>query len=168
MVVQLEIVSRLKIEFVHSTIYLKCCWNWHYTPIKSINHILYKYTGFWLADIYSWCIFNVFFIFRTNFVFIPFSPSPGYLHENINIFAKMYLSSLLSRASRTPLPETPPPKHSDSLFFFYMWKVTWIILRPLSALSLDEGLNALSDKNPSGCWLGQPTNQMSDISAYAH
>jgi hypothetical protein len=31
--------------------------------------------------------------------------------------------------------------------------LTWIILRPLSALSLDEGLNALSDKNPSGCWL---------------
>jgi hypothetical protein len=39
---------------------------------------------------------------------------------------------------------------------------------PLSALSLDEGLNALSGKNPSGCWLVQPTNQMSDISAYAH
>ncbi len=46
--------------------------------------------------------------------------------------------------------------------------ITWIILRPLSALSLDEGLNALSGKNPSGCWLVQPTNQMSDISAYAH
>jgi hypothetical protein len=46
--------------------------------------------------------------------------------------------------------------------------VTWIILRPLSALSLDEGLNSLSGKNPSGCWLVQPTNQMSDISAYAH
>jgi hypothetical protein len=29
-------------------------------------------------------------------------------------------------------------------------------------------LNALSGKNPSGCWLVQPTNQMSDISAYAH
>jgi hypothetical protein len=28
--------------------------------------------------------------------------------------------------------------------------------------------NALSGKNPSGCWLVQPTNQMSDISAYAH
>ena len=46
-------------------------------------------------------------------------------------------------------------------------RLTWIILRPLSALSLDEGLNALSDKNPSGCWLVQSTNQMSDISAYA-
>ena len=43
--------------------------------------------------------------------------------------------------------------------------ITWIKLRPLSALSLDEGLNALSGKNPSGCWLVQPTNQMSDISA---
>jgi hypothetical protein len=32
---------------------------------------------------------------------------------------------------------------------------------------LDEGLNALSGKNPSGCWLVQPTNQKSDISAYA-
>ena len=38
--------------------------------------------------------------------------------------------------------------------------------RPSS--TLDEGLNALSGKNPSGCWLVQPTNQMSDISAYAH
>jgi hypothetical protein len=28
-------------------------------------------------------------------------------------------------------------------------------------------LNALSDKNPSGCWLVQPTNQMTDISVYA-
>jgi hypothetical protein len=46
--------------------------------------------------------------------------------------------------------------------------LTWIILRPLSALSLDEGLNALSGKNPSGCWLVQPTNQMSVISTYAH
>jgi hypothetical protein len=46
--------------------------------------------------------------------------------------------------------------------------LTWIILRPLSALSLDEGLNALSGKNPPGCWLVQPTNQMSDISKYAH
>ena len=46
--------------------------------------------------------------------------------------------------------------------------LTWIILRPLSTLSLDEGLNALSGKNPSGCWLVQPTNQMSDISKYAH
>ena len=55
----------------------------------------------------------------------------------------------------------------------WIWKfsdpiVTWIILRPLSALSLDEGLNALSGKHPLGCWLVQPTNQMSDISAYAH
>jgi hypothetical protein len=48
----------------------------------------------------------------------------------------------------------------------YMFIIS--ILRPLSALSLDEGLNALSGKNPSGCWLVQPTNQMSDISAYAH
>ena len=31
-----------------------------------------------------------------------------------------------------------------------------------------EGLDALSGKNPSDCWLVQPTNQMSDISAYAH
>jgi hypothetical protein len=37
------------------------------------------------------------------------------------------------------------------------------MLRPLSALSLDEGLNALSDKNLLGCWLVQPTNQMSVI-----
>jgi hypothetical protein len=27
-------------------------------------------------------------------------------------------------------------------------------------------LNALSGKNPSGCWLVQPTNQMSDIRGY--
>jgi hypothetical protein len=25
---------------------------------------------------------------------------------------------------------------------------------------LTDGLNALSDKNPSGCWLVQPTNQI--------
>jgi hypothetical protein len=47
--------------------------------------------------------------------------------------------------------------------------------KPLFSESADRGrsiiqvsLNALSDKNPSGCWLVQPTNQMSDISAYAH
>jgi hypothetical protein len=54
-----------------------------------------------------------------------------------------------------------------SFNLFPVW-LTLIILRPLSALSLDEGLNALSGKIPSGCWLVQPTNQMSDISAYAH
>ena len=44
-----------------------------------------------------------------------------------------------------------------------MWRVdayqilTWIILPPLSALSLDEGLNALSGKNPSVAgWFSRP------------
>jgi hypothetical protein len=63
------------------------------------------------------------------------------------------------------------------LLVFSIIILTWIILRPLSALSLDEGLNALIGKNRSGCWLVQPTNQMSDrgrsiiqvnISVYAH
>ena len=35
--------------------------------------------------------------------------------------------------------------------------VTRIILRPLSALSLDEGLNALNGKNPSAAvWFSRP------------
>ena len=38
-----------------------------------------------------------------------------------------------------------------------MENITQIILRPLSALSLDEGLNALNGKNPSAAvWFSQP------------
>jgi hypothetical protein len=42
------------------------------------------------------------------------------------------------------------------------------VLCPLSALSLDEGLNTLNGKTPVSCCLIQTTNQMSDISVYAH
>ena len=38
-----------------------------------------------------------------------------------------------------------------------MENITRIILRPLSALSLDEGLNALNGKNPSAAvWFRRP------------
>ena len=49
----------------------------------------------------------------------------------------------------------------DAFFFFIVQHssivLTRIILRPLSALSLDEGLNALNGKNPSAAvWFSRP------------
>ena len=58
-------------------------------------------------------------------------------------------------------PAFPTSVKKVNTSFKNVWRtwgpVTRIILRPLSALSLDEGLNALNGKNPSAAgWFSRP------------
>jgi hypothetical protein len=61
----------------------------------------------------------------------------------------------------TMRPAFPTSVKKVNTSFKNVWRtwgpVTRIILRPLSALSLDEGLNALNGKNPSAAgWFSRP------------